>query len=229
MKWSIPIKKLRKEMKLSQADFAGRLDVSSSSIGRWEKGKNEPNAKAVSVLTKLCNQYAIPYEEDLFSDCLRRLKRRSLIRQAFTDCSYKNFLLKNKKLNNTKLSIQCNSELATYGDAVLKLAFCDVLYGVDRLTIQKEKCESDKNLVEVIGKRYDIIKCLKVDRDDSNMPKDYVWRGQKDQSHKRIATCLEALIGAIFMIDRDIEEIIEIARFWKRITDEALTQKNGKE
>ena len=231
MKWSIPIKKLRKEMKLSQADFAGKLDVSSSSIGRWEKGKNEPNAKAVSVLTKLCNQYAIPYEEDLFSDCLRRLKRRSLIRQAFTDCSYKNFLLKNKKLNNTKLPIQCNSELATYGDAVLKLAFCDVLYGVDYLTQEKENYESDKNLVEVIGKRYDIIKCLKVDREDPNMPKDYVWhgRGQKDRSHKRIATCLEALIGAIFLIDRDIEEIIEIARFWKRITDEALTQKNGKE
>ena len=231
MKWSIPIKKLRKEMKLSQADFAGKLDVSSSSIGRWEKGKNEPNAKAVSVLTKLCNQYAIPYEEDLFSDCLRRLKRRTLIRQAFTDCSYKNFLLKNKKLNNTKLSNQCNSELATYGDAVLKLAFCDILWGVEHLTQEKQKYESDKNLVEVIGKRYDIIKCLKVDQNDPNMPKDYVWhgQGQKDRSHKRIATCLEALIGAIFKIDRDIEEIIEIARFWKKITDEALTQKNGKE
>ncbi len=38
MKWSIPIKKLRKEMKLSQADFARELGVSSSSIGRWEKG-----------------------------------------------------------------------------------------------------------------------------------------------------------------------------------------------
>lgn len=228
MKWSIPIKKLRKEMKLSQAGFARELDVSSSSIGRWEKGESEPNAKAKSVLTELCNQYAMPYggEEDLFSDCLRRLEQRPLILLAFTDCSYNNFLLKNKKS-----SIECNSELATYGDAVLKLAFCDVLRGVKHLTKEKQKYESDKNLVEVIGKRYDIIKCLKVDRDDPNMPKDYVWhgQGQKDRSHKRIATCLEALIGAIFLIDRDIEEIIEIARFWKKITDEALTQKNGKE
>lgn len=229
MKWSIPIKKLRKEMKLTQNDFARELGVSSSSIGRWEKGESKPNAKAKSVVTKLCNQYAIPYEEDLFSDCLRRLKRKHLIHRAFTDRSYINFLSNNKKSNNTKPSISCNSDLATYGDAVLKLAFCDVLYdSVEQLTNEKKKYESDKNLVEVIGKRYDIIKCLKVDRDDSNMPKDYVWRGQKDQSHKRIATCLEALIGAIFMIDRDIEEIIEIARFWKKITDEALTQKMGK-
>lgn len=227
MKWSIPIKKLRKEMKLTQNDFARELGVSSRSIGRWEKGKGEPNEKTISILTKLCNQYVIPYEEDLFSDCLRRLKRKHLIHRAFTDRSYINFLS-----NNTKPSISCNSDLATYGDAVLKLAFCDILYdSVEQLTNEKKKYESDKNLVEVIGKRYDIIKCLKVDQNDPNMPKDYVWhgQGQKDRSHKRIATCLEALIGAIFKIDRDIEEIIEIARFWKKITDEALTQKNGKE
>ncbi len=226
MKWGISIKKLRNEMKLSQADFARELGVSSSSIGRWEKGKSEPNAKARSVLTKLCNQYAIPYrdEEDLFSDCLRRLEQEPLILRAFTDRSYNSYLLKNKLPQ-----VPYNSESATYGDAVLKLAFCDILWEVKHLTQEKQKYESDKNLVEVIGKRYDIIKCLKVDRDNPSMPKDYVWCGQKDQSHKRIATCLEALIGAIFMIDRDIEEIIEIARFWKGITDEALTQKNRKE
>lgn len=228
MKWSIPIKKLRKEMKLTQNGFAKELDVSSSSIGRWEKGKGKPNEKTISILTKLCNRFRIPFrdEDDLFLDCLERLKDDPLMVRALTDRSYKSYLLRHKSL-----AIQCNSDLATYGDAVLKLAFCDVLYGVDRLTIQKEKYESDKNLVEVIGKRYDIIKCLKVDQNDSNMPNDYVWhgRGQKDRSHKRIATCLEALIGAIFLIDRDIEEIIEIARFWKKITDEALTQKNGKE
>lgn len=228
MKWSIPIKKLRKEMKLTQNDFAIELGVSSRSVIRWEKGKGEPNKKTISILTKLCNQHRIPFrdEDDLFLDCLERLKDHPLMVQALTDRSRNNYLGK------YNLSIVPNNvELATYGDAVLKLAFCDVLYGVDHLTQEKEKYESDKNLVEVIGKRYDIIECLKVDRDDSNMPKDYVWHGggQEDQSHKRIATCLEALIGAIFMIDRDIEEIIEIARFCKRITDDALTQKNRKE
>ena len=160
----------------------------------------------------------------MFSDCLRRLEQEPLILRAFTDRSYNSYLLKNKLPQ-----VPYNSESATYGDAVLKLAFCDILWEVKHLTQEKQKYESDKNLVEVIGKRYDIIKCLKVDRDNPSMPKDYVWCGQKDQSHKRIATCLEALIGAIFMIDRDIEEIIEIARFWKGITDEALTQKNRKE
>lgn len=226
MKWGISIKKLRNEMKLSQADFARELGVSSSSIGRWERGKNEPNAKAISVLTKLCNQHRIPFrdEDDLFLDCLERLKDHPLMVRALTDCSRNNYLGKRHMP-----SVPNNVELATYGDAVLKLAFCDVLYdSVDHLTIGKEKYESDKNYVEVIGKRYDILRRMKYDSEDYYMPKTYIMH-KKDMNHKRIATCVEAIAAAIFLIDRDIEEIIEIARFWKKITDEALTQKNGKE
>ncbi len=224
MKWGISIKKLRNEMKLSQADFARKLGVSSSSIGRWEKGESEPNAKAKSVLTKLCNQHKIPFrdEDDLFFDCLERLKDHPLMVQALTDRSRNNYLGK----RHLPL-VPNNVELATYGDAVLKLAFCDVLYGVEHLTIEKEKYESDKNYVEVIGKRYDILRRMKCDSEDYYMPKTYIMH-KKDMNHKRIATCVEAIAAAIFMIDRDIEEIIEIARFWKGITDEALTQKIGK-
>lgn len=225
MKWSIPIKKLRKEMKLTQNDFAIELGVSSRSVIRWEKGKGEPNKKTISILTKLCNQHRIPFrdEDDLFLDCLERLKDHPLMVQALTDRSRNNYLGK------YNLSIVPNNvELATYGDAVLKLAFCDVLYGVDHLTIEKEKYESDKNYVEVIGKRYDILRRMKYDSEDNYMPKTYIMH-KRDMNHKRIATCVEAIAAAIFIIDRDIDEIIEIARFWKRITDEALTQKNGKE
>ena len=225
MKWSIPIKKLRKEMKLTQNDFARELGVSSRSVIRWEKGKGEPNEKTISILTKLCNQHRIPFkdEDDLFLDCLERLKDHPLMVQALTDRSRNNYLRK----HNLPI-VPNNVELATYGDAVLKLAFCDVLYGVDYLTIEKEKYESDKNYVEVIGKRYDILRRMKYDSEDCYMPKTYIMH-KKDMNHKRIATCVEAIAGAIFMIDRDIEEIIEIARFWKGITDEALTQKNRKE
>lgn len=225
MKWSIPIKKLRKEMKLTQNDFARELGVSSRSVIRWEKGKGEPNKKTMSILTKLCNQHRIPFrdEDDLFLDCLERLKDHPLMAQALTDRSRNNYLRKRHLP-----PVPNNVELATYGDAVLKLAFCDVLYGVDHLTIEKEKYESDKNYVEVIGKRYDILRRMKYDSEDNYMPKTYIMH-KRDMNHKRIATCVEAIAGAIFMIDRDIDEIIEIARFWKRITDEALTQKNGKE
>lgn len=226
MKWSIPIKKLRKEMKLTQNVFARELGVSSSSIGRWEKGKGEPNEKTISILTKLCNEHRVPFrdEDDLFLDCLERLKDHPLMVQALTDRSRNNYLGKHHLP-----SVPNNVELATYGDAVLKLAFCDVLYdSVDHLTIEKEKYESDKNYVEVIGKRYDILRRMKYDSEDCYMPKTYIMH-KKDINHKRIATCVEAIAAAIFLIDRDIEEIIEIARFWKRITDEALTQENGKE
>lgn len=225
MKWSIPIKKLRKEMKLTQNDFARELGVSSRSVIRWEKGKGEPNKKTISILTKLCNQHRILFrdEDDLFLDCLERLKDHPLMIRALTDRSRNNYLRKRHLL-----PVPNNVELATYGDAVLKLAFCDVLYGVDHLTIEKEKYESDKNYVEVIGKRYDILRRMKYDSEDNYMPKTYIMH-KRDMNHKRIATCVEAIAAAIFMIDRDIDEIIEIARFWKRITDEALTQKNGKE
>lgn len=225
MKWSVPIKKLRKDMKLTQNDFARELGVSSCSVIRWEKGKGEPNEKTISILTKLCNQHGIPFrdEDDLFLDCLERLKDHPLMVQALTDRSRNNYLRK-----RNLPTVLNNVELATYGDAVLKLAFCDVLYGVDHLTIEKEKYESDKNYVEVIGKRYDILRRMKYDSEDYYMPKTYIMH-KKDMNHKRIATCVEAIAAAIFMIDRDIDEIIEIARFWKRITDEALTQKNGKE
>lgn len=225
MKWSIPIKKLRKEMKLTQNDFARELGVSSRSVIRWEKGKGKPNEKTISILTKLCNQNRIPFrdEDDLFLDCLERLKDHPLMVQALTDRSRNNYLGK----RHLPL-VPNNVELATYGDAVLKFAFCDVLYGVDHLTIEKEKYESDKNYVEVIGKRYEILRRMKYDSEDYYMPKTYIMH-KKDMNHKRIATCVEAIAAAIFMIDRDIEEIIEIARFWKRITDEALTQKNRKE
>lgn len=225
MKWSIPIKKLCKEMKLTQNDFARELGVSSRSVIRWEKGKGEPNKKTMSILTKLCNQHRIPFrdEDDLFLDCLERLKDHPLMAQALTDRSRNNYLRKRHLP-----PVPNNVELTTYGDAVLKLAFCDVLYGVDHLTIEKEKYESDKNYVEVIGKRYDILRRMKYDSEDNYMPKTYIMH-KRDMNHKRIATCVEAIAGAIFMIDRDIDEIIEIARFWKRITDEALTQKNGKE
>ena len=120
MKWSISIKKLRNEMILSQADFARELGVSSSSIGRWEKGESKPNAKAISVLTKLCNQHRIPFrdEDDLFLDCLERLKDHPLMIRALTDRSRNNYLRKRNLPH-----VLNNVELATYGDAVLKLAF----------------------------------------------------------------------------------------------------------
>ena len=58
---------------------------------------------------------------------------------------------------------------------------------------------------------------MKIDSNDPKMPKDYLWNAnhknaanKKDTCHKRIATCIEAMIGAIYRIDKDMDEIVDI-------------------
>ncbi len=63
---------------------------------------------------------------------------------------------------------------------------------------------------------------MKLDSDNDYMPKDYCWNSNakhEDSPHKRIATCIEAIIGAIYKQDKDMDEIIQIARNWKEYID----------
>lgn len=219
MNWSSAIKKLRNKMQLSQVEFAKRLGVSFTSINRWEKGHFEPTIKYKKEITKLCEKcdiYASSDRDDVFVKCMKKLNKNPLMERAFIDSSYKNY---DHSIN------QDNSLLATYGDAVLKLAFCEVLYDHENLTNEKAKYESDSTLTEIIGRRYRILDYMKMDPNDSNMPKDYLWNpnhNKEDTSHKRIATCMEAIIGAIYKIDRDVDEIVDIALYWMELTDKEL-------
>lgn len=63
---------------------------------------------------------------------------------------------------------------------------------------------------------------MKLDSDNDYMPKGYCWNKNakhEDNPHKRIATCIEAIIGAIYKQDKDMDEIIQIARNWKEYID----------
>ena len=53
MNYQFLIKKLREKMILSQTELAELLDVSFSSINRWETGKHEPTIKTKRKLHKL--------------------------------------------------------------------------------------------------------------------------------------------------------------------------------
>ena len=59
--------------------------------------------------------------------------------RALTASSYKN---KEHQLKDANT----NSELATYGDALLKLAFCKILFDerISNITVKKQEYESDK-------------------------------------------------------------------------------------
>ena len=143
---------------------------------------------------------------------------------ALVSRSYKSFY---QNENRMPYVGKINEELDTYGDAVLKLAICAILY--DRKDVDKEnitelkiKYETDKALVGVIARHYDLIDYIKFDRNNGKIPTDYDYR---DDGYKYIATALEASLAAIYIEEnRSIKKILEIVEGWMRLVDEAKGQ-----
>lgn len=121
-----------------------------------------------------------------------------------------------------------NLTLATYGDAVLKLALCEILLDhYEELTIEKAKYESDVSLVRV-AEHYELLKYLNFNKSNREIPQDYDCRRldpsftqskkERVRHHNRrrkyIATAIEAVLGAIYKDHRDPGEIVEIVRGW---------------
>lgn len=57
------IKDLRERLILSQEDFAKLLEVSFSTVNRWETGKYEPTIKAKRKIVDLCISNNIDIEK----------------------------------------------------------------------------------------------------------------------------------------------------------------------
>ena len=118
-----------------------------------------------------------------------------------------------------------NTELATYGDALLKCAFCKILFdeGVPNITEGKKNYESDKVLVEVIARHYELLKYIHFDKNDDKIPRDYDYRNPKKgkaSPYKYIATAVEALIAAVYLDNKEnFGLVIEIAKHWKILID----------
>ena len=56
------IKKIRKSVGFSQAEFAKELGIAFACITRWEKGKTEPSPKAIKKIIEFCQNHNIPLE-----------------------------------------------------------------------------------------------------------------------------------------------------------------------
>lgn len=158
--------------------------------------------------------------------------KTDLQKQALTDTSYKN-------IDHSLSDDDTNFELATYGDAVLKLALCKIyreykengLRFSENLSDWKKKYESDKVLVQVIAQHYRLLDFLEFDRDDKKKPNDYKYNDEnegsgeekaKDEEHisdgtkrryKYIATAMEACIAAVY-IENGENEVIENVKQW---------------
>ena len=62
MNYADLIKKLRDKLILTQTELANLLNVSFSSINRWENGHYEPTTKAKRKIVQLCKQNDIDVE-----------------------------------------------------------------------------------------------------------------------------------------------------------------------
>lgn len=147
---------------------------------------------------------------DYFSNWLENNKGA----QALIDKSYKKYCEKNKKPVP-----KVNTELATLGDAVLKLVLCKILYEIEvkKLTEEKKRYESDEVLVKFIASHYNLLYYIKRDQKDEE---NYAYTGNP---HKYIATAVEACLGQIFIDEKYcLNEIIKIVSEWMRIIDKEL-------
>lgn len=65
---------------------------------------------------------------------------------------------------------ETNKDLATYGDAIIKLCILDLkLDKTENLTIDKSFIESDENLVRVISKHYNMLEYIHKDKEDEKI------------------------------------------------------------
>jgi len=55
------IKTIRQKAFLTQTEFAKEINVSFSTVNRWESGKTRPNMKAMKQISKFCENNGIEF------------------------------------------------------------------------------------------------------------------------------------------------------------------------
>ena len=109
--------------------------------------------------------------KDLFEKWLLKRDECDTINVALTDKSYKNKYLRE---NKEKYEKEINKDLSTYGDAIIKICYIELLYGnTDKLFVKKSKYESDEYFVDKVARHYKLIDYIKFDDGDDNIKKDY--------------------------------------------------------
>ena len=129
-----------------------------------------------------------------------------------------------KKVDHGLTDKDTSCKLATYGDALLKLALCKILFDnkVENITVVKQEYEKDEVLVKVIARHYNLLDKINFDKHDKNIPQNYEYEGDK---HKYIATAVEALLAAYYLDNEEnFELIVAVAEEWKKLIDETKTQ-----
>ena len=124
-------------------------------------------------------------EQDLFERYLNE-KNCKYIKIALTDSSYNTARSKGVKKNNPNYEelhkpLPTNRDLATIGDALMKLIYAKHFYKDEKTNKLSKKIEqyiTDEYLVSVVAKHYDILKYLQFDKDNKSMKADYKYENK---------------------------------------------------
>lgn len=152
---------------------------------------------------------------DLFEEYLKKKGSSDIVDRALTDQSQKN-------VDHDLADEKTNSDLATVGDAIIRFLFTLVFFEDNEPAIssKRQKYESDKALVNVVARNYDMLEYIDFDKNNEEMPQDYDYKpgNKKHKSkHKYIATAVEAMIGAIYLTDKNnLGKIKELFVSWKK-------------
>ena len=167
---------------------------------------------------------------DKFEEYLNKKENEYNIKLALTDTTAvtlkKSGINKKNKEFEAVNSQESNKQLSTLGDSIIKFYLCSYFYGkAENISEKKKYYETDEFLVIVIEKHYNILD--KLDYDSTKKPNDYKYikRGKTStgknkkshNDHKFIATAVEAMIGAIYWINRYgnwFDEISTILKEW---------------
>ena len=183
---------------------------------------------------------------DLFEEYLDKREESKWVKRALTDRSFKKE--SQEKKGKTLPKDETNEDLATYGDAVIKLGYSEILFDKEeKLSEVKAKLESDEFFVTRIARHYKLLDYILIDRSDKKIVRDYDYgpkndpKGEDDSKgknnpkksnsrnpHKYIATAVEAMIGAIYMEEgKKLEPIIELLEEWKENKDAWINDDQG--
>lgn len=150
---------------------------------------------------------------DIFEKYLRQHKKDENCRALVCKSYRKVYEQREKKPLDP---VKTNFELATYGDAVLNLALCEIFLDKDgKLTERKQKFCEDKFLIENVAKHYNLLDYMLFDDNDQNIYKKYeVDVNDKNEKTKYIATTVEAVLGALFKEKYDFERVCKLVKSW---------------
>lgn len=109
-----------------------------------------------------------------------------------------------------------NTELATYGDALLRFALVSLfLDKVEKLSEHIKQYLTDKFLIECVAKHYRLLDYILYDEDNPLIPAQYVF--YKNDRTKYIATSVEAILGDIYREGASMEDIRALVESWTHL------------